>query len=228
MFWCWIRNISRELGQDHSYSRWRHQIETWSALLALCARNSLVTSEFPSQSPVTRSFDIFFDLPLNKRLSKQSQRQWFKTPSRSLWRHCNDLSADKLSWRMRVKSVGTKVPQQNYQEFNHKEHIQIKYHLKSKSFHWIKHNIVCKISAFIIFKHPSVKRRHRQIAAPSISELKHPWHQSQCTKVVFSWTTLVLSRDLPQSRAFEYVVNGPTLQCRSEIPSSRQPTAQCW
>ena len=37
----------------------------------------------------TRSFDVFFDLCLDKRLNKQSKRRWFKTPSRSLWRHCN-------------------------------------------------------------------------------------------------------------------------------------------
>ena len=47
-----------------------------------------VTGEFPSQRPVTRSFNVFFDLRLNKRLSKQSGRRWFGTPSRSLWRHC--------------------------------------------------------------------------------------------------------------------------------------------
>ena len=35
-------------------------METFSALLALCAGNSPVTGEFPSQRPVTRSFDIFF------------------------------------------------------------------------------------------------------------------------------------------------------------------------
>ena len=40
-------------------------------------------------TPVTRSFDVFFDLRLNKRLSKQSRRRWFETQSRSLWRHCN-------------------------------------------------------------------------------------------------------------------------------------------
>ena len=48
---------------------WRHQMETFSALLALCAGNSPVTGEFPSQRPVTWSFDVFFDLHLNKRLS---------------------------------------------------------------------------------------------------------------------------------------------------------------
>ena len=56
---------------------WRHQMETFSALLALCAGNSTVTGEFPSQRPVTRSCDVFFDLHLNKRLSKQSWRRYF-------------------------------------------------------------------------------------------------------------------------------------------------------
>ena len=69
--------------------RWRHQIETFSALLALCVGNSPVTGEFPAQRPVKRSFDVFFELRLHKRLSKQSWGWWFETPSRSLWRHCN-------------------------------------------------------------------------------------------------------------------------------------------
>ena len=45
-----------------AWSWWRHQMETFSALLALCAGNSPVTGEFPSQRPVTRSFDVFFHL----------------------------------------------------------------------------------------------------------------------------------------------------------------------
>ena len=49
---------------------WRHQMETFSALLAICAGNSSVPGELPAQRPVTRSFDVFFDLRLNKRLSK--------------------------------------------------------------------------------------------------------------------------------------------------------------
>ena len=71
-------------------SSWcRHQMKTFSALLAHCVGNLPVTGEFPAQKPVTRSFDVFFHLHLNKRLSKQSWGWWFKTPSRSLWRHCN-------------------------------------------------------------------------------------------------------------------------------------------
>ena len=63
-----------------------------SLLALLCAGNSPFTSEFPSQPPVTRSFNVFFDLRLNKRLSKQSRRRWFETSPHSLWRHCNGLS----------------------------------------------------------------------------------------------------------------------------------------
>ena len=50
---------------------WRHQMEPFSALLALCAGNSPVSGELPAQRPMTRSFDVFFDLRPNKRLSKQ-------------------------------------------------------------------------------------------------------------------------------------------------------------
>ena len=64
-------------------------METFSALLALCVGNSPVTGEPPSQRPVTRSLDIFFDMCLSKRLGKRTRRWWFETPSRSLWRHCN-------------------------------------------------------------------------------------------------------------------------------------------
>ena len=56
---------------------WRHQMERFSALLALCAG--------------TRSFDIFFDLSLNNRLSTQWRGWWFETPSSPLWRHCNEF-----------------------------------------------------------------------------------------------------------------------------------------
>ena len=60
-------------------------LKTFSMLLA--------PGEFPSQRPVMRGFDVFFDLRLNKRFSKQSRRRcrWIEMPLRSLWRHCNDI-----------------------------------------------------------------------------------------------------------------------------------------
>ena len=91
---CCNRNIPGELGQCHVPRLWpwrRHQMETFSALLAICVGNSPVTGEFPSQRPVTRSFDGFFDLRLNKRLSKRPRRRWFETPSHPLWRHYDGI-----------------------------------------------------------------------------------------------------------------------------------------
>ena len=58
--------------EDNISTWWRHQMETFSALLAICAGNSPVTGELAAQRPVTQSFDVFFDLRLNKRPSKQS------------------------------------------------------------------------------------------------------------------------------------------------------------
>ena len=80
---------------------WRHQMETFSALLAICAGNSPVPGEFPAQRPETRSFDVFFDLRLNKRLRKQSWGWWFETLSWPLWRHRNELSLKMQLWLVR-------------------------------------------------------------------------------------------------------------------------------
>ena len=67
-------------------------METFSSWLALCAGNSPVTGEFPTQRPVMRSFDVFYDLRLKKR-SKQPWGWWFEMPSHPLWRHSNDVMA---------------------------------------------------------------------------------------------------------------------------------------
>ena len=67
---------------------WHHQMESFSMLQTLCEGNSPVTSDFPSQRPVMRSFDVFFDLRLSKWLSEQLRCWWFEMPSRSLWCHC--------------------------------------------------------------------------------------------------------------------------------------------
>ena len=84
---------------------WRHQMETFSALLAICAGNSPVTSEFPSQRPVMRSFDVSFDLRLTKRLSKQSQGWWFETQLRPIRRHSNAKRRGKLFMTLAVCDI---------------------------------------------------------------------------------------------------------------------------
>ena len=95
-FKAWISNciyiemcLSKPTLTQGMYAWWRHQIEAFSALLAFCAGKSRVTGEFPSQRSVTRSFDVFFDLRPNKRLSKGPRRRWSEMPLRPSWRHRN-------------------------------------------------------------------------------------------------------------------------------------------
>ena len=92
-FWwpmsCCCLYIVLHIIRCYHHPWWRHQIETFSALLAISAGNSPVSGDFPAQRPVTRSFDVFFDLRLNKQLSKQLWGWWFETPSCPVWRHWN-------------------------------------------------------------------------------------------------------------------------------------------
>ena len=74
-------------------------METFSALLAICAGNSPFSGEFPAQRPVTRSFGDFFDLRSNKRLSKQLWGWWFETHSPPLWRHSNGSRVPQWYYR---------------------------------------------------------------------------------------------------------------------------------
>ena len=87
-FFSIVHQLTKTVTVQHN-TWWRHQMETFFALLALCAWNSPVPGEFPARSPVARSFDVFLDVRLNKRLSKQSWCWWFETSSCPLWRHCN-------------------------------------------------------------------------------------------------------------------------------------------
>ena len=88
---AWLTSVTTDTSMwiINQGSWWRHQMETFSALLAICAGNSPVPGEFPAQRPVTRSFDVYFDLRPNKRLSKHLWGWWFETPSRPLWCHRN-------------------------------------------------------------------------------------------------------------------------------------------
>ena len=115
---CWHRNrefqckldriavLSEALHKSDVNTWWRHQMEAFSALLAICAGSSPGPGEFHAQRPVTRSFDVFFDLSLNKRLSKQWRGWWFETQSRPLWRHCNDCARMHQAQQSRYISNG--------------------------------------------------------------------------------------------------------------------------
>ena len=82
----WFQNTTETLTP---MQWWRHQMETFSRY-------------WPSQMPVTRTFDIFFDLRINNRLNKQSRRWWFETRSRSLCRHCNGTVTSPIGERRRL------------------------------------------------------------------------------------------------------------------------------
>ena len=74
-----------------SFNTWRrHQMATFYRVTGPLCGDFTGPGEFPTQRPVTRIFDVFIDLRLNKRLSEQPWGWWFETPSWSLWRHCND------------------------------------------------------------------------------------------------------------------------------------------
>ena len=65
--------------------------------------NGHLCGEFTGQR---RSFDVFFHLRLNIRLSKQSWGWWFETPPRPLWRHCNgSICWSRTSWLFTVNSI---------------------------------------------------------------------------------------------------------------------------
>ena len=81
--WKWWSLGDPLLGNPSDFS---HKMEAFFALLAFYAGKSPVTGEFPSQRPVTLSFDVFFDLRMDKRLCKQLRCQWFESQLRSLWR----------------------------------------------------------------------------------------------------------------------------------------------
>ena len=89
--------------------------------IGVSAGNSPVSGEFPSQRAVTRSFDGFFDLYLNKRLSKQSRPWWFETPPRSLWRHCNENRTVCMFYGMLCTSFHSGLfPWRFYEWWNHR------------------------------------------------------------------------------------------------------------
>ena len=147
---CWIT-------YDGLVLWWRHQMETFSALVALHVGNSPLTGEFPAQRPVTRSFDVFFDLHPNKGLSKQWWGRWFETPSRQLWRHCNGHPMEHgphcyRSWLVAC-SAPRHYPKKNAVFFFYWkpwEQISVKFESKYKTFHWRKCISKCRLQKGII------------------------------------------------------------------------------
>ena len=82
----------------------------------------------PHKEPVMRSFDVFFDLRLNKRLSKQSRRRWYETPPRSCPRHCNYIQERWATLTGQSKAIGIQWHwNEEAQIFSQKMHLKMDY-----------------------------------------------------------------------------------------------------
>ena len=106
-------------------SWWRHQMETFSALLAICAGNSPVPSEIPAKGQWRGDSVFYLNLCLNKWLRKQSWCWWFETLSRQLWRNCNDAiinSTSVMGWsRWEGKSLFNEILTRRYDTICHRQ-----------------------------------------------------------------------------------------------------------
>ena len=99
--------------QHSSHASFHDDVTKWKHFIVIghLWGNLLVTGRFPSHRPVMRNFYVFFDLQLNKRLSKQSRRRWIERPSPSLWRHCNGCCNDISRWKPLSLSYKRYFPQ---------------------------------------------------------------------------------------------------------------------
>ena len=95
---CPVRNESLHDNHSHHFGelRWPVDDKFNSPAFMMTSSNGNIfrvtghlCGQIPTQRPVTRSFDVFFDLRLNKRLSKQSWGWWLEALSLPLWRHRN-------------------------------------------------------------------------------------------------------------------------------------------
>ena len=170
---------------------WRHQMETFSALLAVCAGNSPVPGEFPAPRPVTRSFNVFFDLRLNKRLSKQWWGWWFETLSRPLWRHRNEVSP---STRFDVLCV----LHRHYLATHHYSDV-------------IKSTIASQVTSLTIVYstvYPD-QRKHQSSASLAFVRGTHRWpvnspHKAPVTRKMFPFDDVILFMSIMISRMSLY------------------------
>ena len=123
----------------------------------LCG-NSPVTGEFLAQRPVTQSFDVFFDLHLNKPLSKQSWGWWFETLSRPLWRHCNVIKGPF-----------------HLKNFHHQIRWKFRFTLISIPIEWSLENVVhdtrvelsCHVQTFLAIWWPATELQYSKAKFPS-------------------------------------------------------------
>ena len=134
------RDYCRNSWKHYDVIKWKHFPRYWTFVRGI--HRSPVNS--PAQRPVTRSFDIFFDLRLIKWLSKQSWGSWFDTPSRLLWRHRNDI----MTWRTSATRVN----------------IQLLYVFYYETLNFC--DIPCYVIQTVIWNHPGNQRKFQENIFP--------------------------------------------------------------
>ena len=96
----------------HGVLWWRHRMKTFPRYWHFVRGILQSPVNFSSQRPVTRRFNVFFDVHLNKRLSKQPRYLWFGMPLRSLWRHCNGFKS------LEIQVFPEQIVQSNNKKYN--------------------------------------------------------------------------------------------------------------
>ena len=91
-------------------SWWRHQMETFFVLLAICAGIHRSAVNYPHEGLWRGALMFSLICALNKQLSKQSRGWWFEMSSRSLWRHCNDQNHERNKHATRIFTPGNLLP----------------------------------------------------------------------------------------------------------------------
>ena len=137
-------------------------VKTLSAIsVRLLLDDVIKWKHFRAAGPLSASSDAelwcFFDLCLNKRLSKQLWGWWFGTPSRSLWRHCNDTHQWAVWLTLHIKDMHNQFHPsisiyicilQLYWNTQLKYHYHIYFFTKSTI---IVFHVTCKLGAVFVF-----------------------------------------------------------------------------
>ena len=204
---------------------WRHQMETFSAFLVICAGNIPVSGEFPAKRPVTRSFGVFFDLRLNGRLSKHSWGWWLEAPSRTLWRHSNDDPGCwpipiKLSVRAEKKSLLALIT-------NGSRHWRLDFACFSSRWH---RQIVCLLNN--MFRLTTKKMPNLRIPGPLCGESISDSHKGSLMHKAFPWHDVFMFVWVAKNTLFDWKAHYDDVIFRAMAPqitsNSTVYSIICW
>ena len=140
--------------------------------------------KFPVHRPVTRSFDVFFDLCLNKGFSKQSWGWWFETQSRPSWRHCNILKTPGPWFNIKMSSYQCRKSHGGDKAVGRSSYLHngISYTVKTVYLYWIgaQGTIQNRTSRHTVRFHKVAKIRDRWLKFSNCFEIWQSCRQRCC------------------------------------------------